>query len=104
MRRKTWLPLCLVAVLLAASCGGGSPVSPQDAAPEVPPAPEGARVFSSDPSRGGGYPHRGAPGFRRWDLNYYHRCCHNHYYDYSYGYYGCNYGYYVYDGDACDVD
>ncbi len=32
MRRKTWLPLCMAAVLLAVSCGGGSPAPPAPAA------------------------------------------------------------------------
>ena len=59
MRRKIWLPLCLVAVLLAVSCGGGSPVSPP-AAPEVPPAPEGARV-SVPPLPTAGVPPTEAP-------------------------------------------
>ena len=47
VRRKTWLPLWLVAVLLAASCGGGSPASPPAVAPEVPPNPTPARVAAT---------------------------------------------------------
>ena len=60
MRRKTWLPLCMAAVLLAVSCGGGSPETPQAALPEAAPSPAGARV-SVPPLPAAGVPPTEAP-------------------------------------------
>ena len=60
MRRKIWLPLCLAVVVLAVSCGGGSPETPQAAPPEATPSPAEARV-SVTPLPAAGVPPTEAP-------------------------------------------
>ena len=75
VRRKTWLP---VFALLAASCAGGSPETPQAAPSEAAPAPAGTRVSVPPLPIAGVPPTEAPPGSRVGDFDCCHRCCYHH--------------------------